>query len=89
MLAWPLCAVVTMVVVYGLYPTYHGHALGPTLNLLYGTLARLLWGLALAWLVYSCTAGCAGEIHVKHSSLKGIQFSLINSFNYCILGALV
>ena len=57
---WLVTLAAMMGLVYALYPTFHGHTLSPALNLLYGTLARLLWALALVWLVYSCTAGHAG-----------------------------
>ena len=45
--------------VYGVYTYYKEGGRPFTLaeNIIYGTLSRFVWGLALAWVIYACNRG--------------------------------
>lgn len=55
--------VLTSVLVFGLYPMWHGHVYTLTEEVLFNVLSRLAWGIALAFLVYTCHNGYGGWLN--------------------------
>ena len=59
-----VCALVlTSVLVFGLYPMWHGHVYTVTEEVLFNVLSRLAWGVALAFVVYACHNGYGGWLN--------------------------
>ena len=59
-----VCALVlTSVLIFGLYPMWHGHVYTITEEVLYNVLSRLTWGVALAFVVYACHNGYGGWLN--------------------------
>lgn len=59
---WVIATTVGMSVVYGLQGLYHGHF---TLaeSIVYESLSRFAWGVALAWVVFACKEGFGGWVN--------------------------
>ena len=55
--------ILTSVLVFGLYPMWHGHVYTVTEEVLYNVLSRLTWGVALAFVVYACHNGYGGWLN--------------------------
>ena len=60
MIGWLVAAVLAMTVLYGLYPSVKGH-MSKAANVVYGSVSRFVWALALAWLVFACKYNYGGE----------------------------
>ena len=60
---WLVAAVLGMAVVYGFYPTFHGHPFSQVENVMYYTFSRTVWGICLALVVYACHYGYGGVIN--------------------------
>ena len=55
--------ILTSVLVFGLYPMWHGHVYTVTEQVLFNVLSRLTWGIALAFVVYACHSGYGGWLN--------------------------
>ena len=60
---WLVAGVLGMAVVYGFYPTFHGHAFSQVENIMYFMFSRTTWGICLALVVYACHYGYGGVIN--------------------------
>ena len=60
---WLVAAVLGMAVVYGFYPTFHGHGFSQVENVMYYMFSRTVWGICLALVVYACHYGYGGVIN--------------------------
>ena len=60
---WALAAILGVTVVYGLYPSWHGHELSTAENVTYYMFSRFVWGLCLAIVVFVCHNGYGGVIN--------------------------
>jgi len=54
---WVAAGVALVTILYGLYFTWHGHTLTKLENIFYITFSRLVWGIGLALIVFSCHNG--------------------------------
>jgi len=61
-LFWLLAAVCNLSVVYGLYDTVNGYVqLSDEVRSLYAALHRTAWAVGVAWVIFACVTGNAGE----------------------------
>ncbi|XP_038070285.1 nose resistant to fluoxetine protein 6-like [Patiria miniata] len=63
LLGWLAAAGLALSVVYGLYPTTHTPPMTKAANIVYGSVSRFVWALALAWVVFACKYGYGGWIN--------------------------
>ncbi|XP_071786154.1 nose resistant to fluoxetine protein 6-like isoform X2 [Asterias amurensis] len=78
---WVLATGIGMSVVYGLYPSYHAaQDLSKTASIIYISMSRFAWGVALAWVVFACNYGHAGWIN---SFLSWSGFVPLSRLTYC------
>lgn len=59
--------------VYGVYTFYKedGRPFNQAENIIYGTLSRFVWGLALAWVIYACNKGYGSKfVRILQLSLQ-------------------
>ena len=61
---WLVAAILGIINVYGLYPSWHGHELTTAENVLYVMFSRFTWGITLALVVFICHTGYGGVINV-------------------------
>ncbi|XP_022094565.1 nose resistant to fluoxetine protein 6-like [Acanthaster planci] len=61
-LGWLVAAGMALSVLYGLYPSFHT-PMTKAANIVYGSISRFVWALALAWLVFACKYGYGGWIN--------------------------
>ncbi|XP_038070354.1 nose resistant to fluoxetine protein 6-like [Patiria miniata] len=62
-IGWLAAAALAMSVVYGLYPSTQSMTMSRPASIVYGSLSRFVWALALAWVVYACKYGYGGWIN--------------------------
>ncbi|XP_033118038.1 nose resistant to fluoxetine protein 6-like [Anneissia japonica] len=79
-LAWVTATVIGLAVVYGLYGNFHGNHLSKAATVVYITLCRFAWAIALAWVVFACTTGYGGPVNSLLSWSVWIPLSRIS---YC------
>ena len=66
MFCWALAVGTGIGVIYGLdIPRFleTGEPKSMATNIAYGSLHRLAWGFALAWMVFACVKGYGGTVH--------------------------
>ncbi|XP_030850769.1 nose resistant to fluoxetine protein 6 [Strongylocentrotus purpuratus] len=63
MIGWVFATAVGMSLVYGLYPSFHGHPLSTAENAAYMALCRFTWAVSLSWVVFACHYGYGGWIN--------------------------
>ncbi len=85
---WVLAASLGMVVVYGLYDTWHGHTLSTAEDVMYITFSRFTWGVALALVVFVCHNGYGWVINSFLSMKFWIPLSRL-SFNAYLVHEIV
>ena len=61
LIGWLAAAALAMSVVYGLYPDFNNKPLTRAAVIVYGSVSRFVWALALAWVAYACKYGYGGE----------------------------
>ena len=66
---WILAVGLGYAVVYGPYESAYkdGGFFTKTENVLYGTFSSLAWSIALAWVIYACETGNAGNVTTNYS----------------------
>ena len=59
LVGWFLGIALVVSAVYSVYTSYKedSRPLNKAENIIYGTLSRVVWGLALAWVIYACNKG--------------------------------
>ena len=62
-LGWLFAITCGVSTVYGIYTVYRtgGRQFNKAENVIYGTVSRFVWGLALAWVIYVCHRGYGSE----------------------------
>ena len=63
LLLWLVALVLGIVNVYGLYPSFHGHHMSASENVLYYMMSRFTWGVTLALVVFLCHNGYGGVVN--------------------------
>ncbi|XP_072029286.1 nose resistant to fluoxetine protein 6-like [Amphiura filiformis] len=64
LLGWLITAAIAISVLYGNYPSLHGNYLPSlTANVIYASVSRFAWSIALAWIVFACKYGYGGWIN--------------------------
>ncbi|KAK3084177.1 hypothetical protein FSP39_009594, partial [Pinctada imbricata] len=64
LIGWFVAIAIGLLVVYGPYREMQDPVLDSfASSLLYGSLSRFAWGVALAWVVFACSIGCGGPIN--------------------------
>ncbi|XP_041462659.1 nose resistant to fluoxetine protein 6-like isoform X1 [Lytechinus variegatus] len=62
-IGWLIAAAIGMTLVYGLYPSYHGHVMSTAESAAYMALCRFVWAVCLSWVVFACHYGYGGWIN--------------------------
>ncbi|XP_071955722.1 nose resistant to fluoxetine protein 6-like [Antedon mediterranea] len=83
-LGWLAATGIALSVVYGLYGSYHGRPLSASATVVYITLCRFSWAVALAWVVFACDAGYGGPVNSLLSWSFWIPLSRINYCAYLV-----
>nr|XP_002741292.1 PREDICTED: nose resistant to fluoxetine protein 6-like [Saccoglossus kowalevskii] len=63
LICWMAAWVVALSVLYGLYGTFHGVELSRGVDILYLTICRVAWSIAIGWLTFACLTG-NGDLHI-------------------------
>ncbi len=60
---WILSLFMMGLLIFGVYPDYNGkgHPLSLTEHILYQATSRTIWGLAVAFIIFSCTTNKGGK----------------------------
>ncbi|XP_077994445.1 nose resistant to fluoxetine protein 6-like [Glandiceps talaboti] len=77
---WAAAWAIALAVLYGLYGTLHNHPLSTPVDVMYMTLCRVAWGVALGWLTFACLTGNGGPINAILSWKAWIPISRLT---YC------
>ncbi|XP_033118039.1 nose resistant to fluoxetine protein 6-like [Anneissia japonica] len=80
LLGWVTATVTGLAVVYGLYGNFHDNLLSKAATVVYITLCRFAWAIALAWVVFACTTGYGGPVNSLLSWSAWIPLARIS---YC------
>ncbi|XP_033118103.1 nose resistant to fluoxetine protein 6-like [Anneissia japonica] len=80
LLGWVTATVIGLAVVYGLYGNFHGNHLSKAATVVYITLCRFAWAIALAWVVFACATGYGGPVNSLLSWSAWIPLARIS---YC------
>ncbi|XP_077994444.1 nose resistant to fluoxetine protein 6-like [Glandiceps talaboti] len=80
LVCWCAAWVIALSVLYGLYGTQHGHTLSRPVDVLYMTVCRLAWSVAIGWLTFACLTGNGGPINAILSWKAWIPISRLT---YC------
>ncbi|XP_033118021.1 nose resistant to fluoxetine protein 6-like [Anneissia japonica] len=62
-MGWIAATGIGLAVVYGLYGNYHGNLLSEGASVVYITLSRFSWAVALAWVAFACVTGYGGPVN--------------------------
>ena len=74
MLGWLLAAAIAVSVLYGFYPSYHsGVPMTKAGQVVYGSLCRYAWGVAVAWVVFACKYGFGGKEELNLTDIVYLQ----------------
>ncbi|XP_071956995.1 nose resistant to fluoxetine protein 6-like [Antedon mediterranea] len=79
-MGWLAATGIALAVVYGLYGTYHGNPINKAGSVVYITLCRFSWSVALGWVAFACVTGYGGPVNTLLSWSFWIPLSRIN---YC------
>ncbi|XP_033118071.1 nose resistant to fluoxetine protein 6-like [Anneissia japonica] len=80
LLGWVTATVTGLAVVYGLYGNFHGNHLSKAGTVVYITLCRFAWAIAVAWVVFACTTGYGGPVN---SLLSWSAWVPLARISYC------
>lgn len=82
---WVLSTGVALSVVFGPYrlfdPANIEEILGGTSSIIYGSVHRLLWSAAIAWVIYACVSGRGGPVN---DFLSWKAFIPLGRLTYCV-----
>ncbi|XP_033118022.1 nose resistant to fluoxetine protein 6-like [Anneissia japonica] len=62
-MGWMAATGTGLAVVYGLYGSYNGKLLSDGASVVYITLSRFSWAVALAWVAFACATGYGGPVN--------------------------
>ncbi|XP_071955721.1 nose resistant to fluoxetine protein 6-like [Antedon mediterranea] len=79
-MGWMAATGIALAVVYGLYGNFHGNPLNEAATVIYTTLSRFSWAVALGWVAFACVTGYGGPVNSLLSWSFWIPLSRIN---YC------
>ncbi|XP_071955723.1 nose resistant to fluoxetine protein 6-like [Antedon mediterranea] len=79
-MGWMAATGIALAVVYGLYGNFHGDQLNKAASVVYITLSRFSWAVALSWVAFACVTGYGGPVNSLLSWSFWIPLSRIN---YC------
>ena len=60
---WVVALAIFTSILFGLYPTWHGHVLSAIENIAFYTLTHFAWGVALAIVIFTCHNGYGGIVN--------------------------
>ncbi|XP_071955724.1 nose resistant to fluoxetine protein 6-like [Antedon mediterranea] len=83
-MGWILASAIGVSVVYGLYGNYHDKPLGEAESVLYITLSRFAWAVALGWVAFACVTGYGGPVNSLLSWSFWIPLSRMNYGAYLL-----
>ena len=74
LVGWFLSIALGVSAVYGVYTSYKedGQPFNNAENIIYGTLSRFVWGLALAWVIYACNKGYGSKCLTCFPVIKNV-----------------
>lgn len=83
-IGWCLATAISLSTVYGPYKTGRKHFTSAE-NIMYGTLERFGWSLALAWVIFSCHRGLGGKYSFCFCQVNDLNnpFMSLVSSNSC------
>lgn len=81
---WLLMAVAACWVLYGLWPISRGDISPKSFNIFYAAANRLIWGVAVGWVVFACVTGNGGPVNTLLSSPYIFPFSRLTYCAYLI-----
>jgi hypothetical protein len=61
MCGWILSFFISFGLICFLYPDYQGNPLSKTMHIIYQSILRQLWGLCIAFMIYSCATKNGGK----------------------------
>ena len=62
---WAFATATALAIVYGLYPYIDVNKvpeIDPALSIIYGSMHRFAWSIAVAWVIFACAKGYGGSI---------------------------
>jgi hypothetical protein len=65
---WAFATATALAIVYGLYPYVDVNKMpeiDPAVSIIYGSMHRFAWSIAIAWVIFACVKGYGGSLILK------------------------